>query len=359
LRLTDKLRWPHRRFCSEELTVQSCFDVHSSGSAALTSFPGALSGTSVDEYRRNVQSTFFQLGVRPPRVSTDQFLVSQFVSRPLGCLLATQGEISGRFPLVGYRGRQHIDPKAPDLFVLLVAQSGCVSHVQFGRSADTPAGSMLLLDSRNPYLFKRQAPGRSLYVSIPGGLLRSALTAPEDYCAIPVDLREGLSATFNDFLLSVCREADSLDQDDEEMLSTRIIDFLATVYRKHQGGRFAGTSRKQPFERAVQFIEAHLSDPDLNAQRVARAIGVSSSHLHGLARAQGKTIGQIILSMRLERCRDALTDPSSAQTQVFQIALNWGFNDAAHFSRTFRQRFGVSPRQHRAAHLEAGGIGGA
>jgi len=35
--------------------------------------------------------------------------------------------------------------------------------------------------------------------------------------------------------------------------------------------------------------------------------------------------------------------------QISQIAYAWGFNDQAHFSRTFRKHFSVSPR-----HLRAG-----
>ena len=53
--------------------------------------------------------------------------------------------------------------------------------------------------------------------------------------------------------------------------------------------------------------------------------------------------------MGSEMCiRDSLCDPALAARSISEIAVAWGFNDAAHFSRAFRARFGRSPRELRA-----------
>ena len=44
------------------------------------------------------------------------------------------------------------------------------------------------------------------------------------------------------------------------------------------------------------------------------------------------------------RVRADLEDPRQRARSITEIALRWGFNDSAHFSRTFRARFGLSPR---------------
>jgi len=51
----------------------------------------------------------------------------------------------------------------------------------------------------------------------------------------------------------------------------------------------------------------------------------------------------------LDAARRDLCDPGLAASSVSRIAFSWGFNDAAHFSRAFRARFGCSPRELRAA----------
>jgi len=49
----------------------------------------------------------------------------------------------------------------------------------------------------------------------------------------------------------------------------------------------------------------------------------------------------------LERCRADLGDAALAGEPVATIGFRWGFTDAAHFSRAFREQFGVAPRAYR------------
>jgi AraC-like DNA-binding protein len=50
---------------------------------------------------------------------------------------------------------------------------------------------------------------------------------------------------------------------------------------------------------------------------------------------------------RLDRCHRELADPALRAQTIGETAYRWGFNDLAHFSRAFRERFGCSPRQWR------------
>jgi AraC-like DNA-binding protein len=49
---------------------------------------------------------------------------------------------------------------------------------------------------------------------------------------------------------------------------------------------------------------------------------------------------------RLDACRETLKEPSNRQT-VAAVAYHWGFGDQAQFSRAFKMRFGVSPKDYR------------
>ena len=98
----------------------------------------------------------------------------------------------------------------------------------------------------------------------------------------------------------------------------------------------------------LRLVEARLDDPDLAPGMVADAAGISTRHLHRLFAAAGLRFADHVRLARLERCRAALGDPGQGRRTVTDIAFSWGFNDAAHFSRSFRAAYGTSPRAWRA-----------
>ncbi len=44
-----------------------------------------------------------------------------------------------------------------------------------------------------------------------------------------------------------------------------------------------------------------------------------------------------------------MRDPAWSGQTLMKIAFSWGFNSAAHFTRSFRDQFGMSPREYRRA----------
>jgi AraC-like DNA-binding protein len=99
--------------------------------------------------------------------------------------------------------------------------------------------------------------------------------------------------------------------------------------------------------RIVNYIEAHLGDPDLTPMRVAVACKMTARYLHHLFSHGSETVARYILRRRLEECSRALTIPSQRGRTVTAIAFDYGFNSPTHFGRVFRARFGVTPREFR------------
>jgi AraC-like DNA-binding protein len=61
----------------------------------------------------------------------------------------------------------------------------------------------------------------------------------------------------------------------------------------------------------------------------------------------GESILAYILRRRLDECAARLADPQWRGHSITEIAFSYGFNSAPHFTRTFRDRFGISPREYR------------
>jgi AraC-like DNA-binding protein len=64
---------------------------------------------------------------------------------------------------------------------------------------------------------------------------------------------------------------------------------------------------------------------------------------------RGTTISDYIRHARLQHCRQELE--TMAGKTITDVAFSWGFSSSSHFSRVFREYFGVAPSAiHRAQH---------
>jgi AraC-like DNA-binding protein len=99
--------------------------------------------------------------------------------------------------------------------------------------------------------------------------------------------------------------------------------------------------------RLKNYILTHLSDPELSMAEAAAAVGISPRYASDLMAAEQASFRGYVQMQRLERCKRDLADTAHAARHVGDIAFAWGFNDLAHFSRIFKLRFGVSPREWR------------
>lgn len=101
---------------------------------------------------------------------------------------------------------------------------------------------------------------------------------------------------------------------------------------------------------ARRYVESCLDDRELTPDRLAKAMNMSRRSLYALFKRTGATPAGLILDVRLDRSKDALTNPGLRHRTVTEIALDNGFSDGAHFSRLFKARFGLPPRQWREVH---------
>ncbi|WP_231875896.1 helix-turn-helix domain-containing protein [Gluconobacter japonicus] len=99
------------------------------------------------------------------------------------------------------------------------------------------------------------------------------------------------------------------------------------------------------------YIESRLHEADLTPQLIAQAYGISTRALYLLFDGEPGAVSGWILNRRLERIYEDLQSLDFASMAIAEIALKHGFRNAAHFSRRFRQKFGLSPREARPKRL--------
>jgi len=91
-------------------------------------------------------------------------------------------------------------------------------------------------------------------------------------------------------------------------------------------------------------IQANL-DQDLSLEALANRVQLSQFHFHRLFRsAVGETLKQYTQRLRLERAANRLVINDAA---ILDVALEAGFQSHETFSRQFKRRFRVTPRDYR------------
>ena len=131
-------------------------------------------------------------------------------------------------------------------------------------------------------------------------------------------------------------------------MTRAILDLVASAYAGVQQNESERSSLVMAHRvRIMNYIEAHLGDPDLTPTRIAEACRMTTRYLHHLFSDEEETVARYILRRRLEECSRSLVDDSQRGRTVTEIAFDCGFNSPTHFGRVFRARYGVTPREYR------------
>ena len=246
-------------------------------------------------------------------------------------------------PIVLRRTRRDIALHDRDMFTLGLLLEGTAVVSQGGREVALQPLDLVLCDSRRPFRIRFDGPQRQLLVDIPVTELAGRLPSAEAMTATRIDGRTNAAPLARAVLAAACgRAAGSADS--ETAAAERMLDLVAIALAR---GASPAPVEWQWTRRIEAYVEAHLADPDLGPDRIARAFRISRRYLFGIFEHERLTLGNLILSRRLEHCRAALADVAQADRSVSDIAFAWGFTNASHFSHAFRDAFGVAPSDSR------------
>ncbi|MFH9353622.1 helix-turn-helix domain-containing protein [Kitasatospora sp. NPDC017646] len=228
---------------------------------------------------------------------------------------------------------------------------GTARVFQDGRSVELPPHSLTFLDLSRPFKFVLPQPQRARTLMVPRsviGLEEGALRRLTATLVSPAD--EGAGALLLPLLADACLDLPGASFPVREQAGRALADLLATLAADHVARTVSdGRSAAQPlFERITASVEDSLGDPDLSPQAIADRHGVSLRYLHQLFQRQGDTVGGWIRRRRLEAARLELARPGTTRRTISAVATHWGFISASHFSRAFRDAYGMSPNQWRA-----------
>ncbi len=220
---------------------------------------------------------------------------------------------------------------------------------QDGRDALLQPGDLAIYDCRRPYTMVFDEPHEMSFLMFPCDRLRLPSAAVEEVLVTPVSSTQSTGSLVAPFLRRLVANLEQPGEPVNSRLAGNVLDLLATLFGERTGMTPADPAalRRSLLLSVHSWIDAHLADPDLDPDTIARASHISVRYLHKLFQEQGTSVGSWVRERRLANCRRDLADPALAQRGVHAIARRWGFDDAAHFSKIFKASYGQPPGAYR------------
>ncbi|WP_284619221.1 helix-turn-helix domain-containing protein [Aquabacterium humicola] len=237
---------------------------------------------------------------------------------------------------------------APSPFKLLFVQQGRSEVAQGGRRAQLSAGEFTLIDGTTPFSVLADEAFVHLLVALPRETVvaryrgidrRTALVhggSPDD------GLLRNLAAGW-----AAAQEQGELAPATQHAAAGAVITLLQALSPAAPAPDHAALLR----QRALALIDLHVATID--AEQLAAQLRVSRRHLDATFASGGGTAAQAIWERRLVLAAERLQGHGAPP--ITDVAHALGFQDASHFARRFRQRFGSTPTAWRRAGT-AGGL---
>jgi len=237
-------------------------------------------------------------------------------------------------------------------FILLQLEGSCVVRQDGGEAWLTP-GDMCVLPVAEEMEIERRDSFRQISLNLPAERLSELCSGWERLAAKTLTGHIHCASILAATLTAMLDGRGKIEDAGRSGLGDAAICMLGAVLNTVSGreplppaAREDLPSRLESFhrERIKRFIRDHLCRPELDAAMIAQGVGLSPRYIHRLFEKETLRLMQWVWEQRLTNCHQDLLRRKESGRSISEIAYAWGFNDQAHFSRSFRKRFGVSPR---------------
>ncbi|MES2495434.1 MAG: helix-turn-helix domain-containing protein [Pseudomonadota bacterium] len=232
-----------------------------------------------------------------------------------------------------------------DHFLIQLYREGGFTGTADGLPISVSPGEIVIFDLTRT-LSTRATAFLNLSLLIPRDLVERSVDDVASLHGLVLEAGNPLAGIFGDYLVSLTERSPHLSPSDAIVAALATASLAGSVLarevqRNPRAGAVSGM-RSTAFRSVVGYIDANLSDPELDAAKIMRALAMTRPTLYRLFVASGG-IASFIRRRRLIGAALELANPQKRR-MIADTAFRWGFRSESSFSRAFRQEFGVPPR---------------
>lgn len=249
-------------------------------------------------------------------------------------------------PLIGHRTKAHIGKDGQDFFSLMYMAEGSMIFTQRDNESCARQHDIALWDSAQPAQTRFDHPIRQLHVMIPRTTAIAQLPGIERLCGLSINGESEVGKILRSHIVQLGCSIAGIPERLRPLIMDATLQLIAATFHPEEE-RITAAVRRPALLRIEKYILGNLGDPDLSVASIADALGYSARHVHRLFDGFDFSVGDWIKRRRLLAARTLLASNPSRDLSVAQVAYRFGFRQHSHFSRAFKEEFGVSPKQFR------------
>jgi len=324
------------------LAALSVIDKGNGGSSpklqGLDSNPHGEFGPKFWQAFRDTFAHIYTLSLPDPSEEARFTLSTRTYHTPRAILMHSQGTafIMARGPTLVARG-------ADQLLIYLELEGSCDTDCA-GRRRRFEAGDVAIVDYARTF-HSVTTDYRNLIVILARESVPAALLAVEPH-GLVFPRGSGAAHLIGAAMQELYAQADHLTVSEAEAAIEGIVALTTAFARARLAGNEADHVKSRR-KAALDYIDAHLGNEQLGPDEIAEATHVSRASLYRLLAAEGG-IRAVLLERRLDQALRLLLADNNDGRSLTEVARRCGFGGTSQFSRAFRARFGLPPRQYRA-----------
>lgn len=239
---------------------------------------------------------------------------------------------------------RHLSNLADNDDVVLVVVNGYSVAEQRGREAEVKGGDAILTTNGEAGTFTGYSKTHLTNFRLKRSMLEPRLVGLSESLLRPIPVATPALR----LLLAYAGVIDASSLFGEPQIISHMYDLAALVLgatrdAQAMAGAEGGGVRAARLAAIKADIRSNYAVQALAVADVAARQGVTPRYVQMLFEAEGTTFSEFLRTERLNAALTMLTDLSSAQLNISDVAYRCGFSDLSYFNRSFRQRFGDTP----------------
>jgi AraC-like DNA-binding protein len=237
------------------------------------------------------------------------------------------------------QGRQRAQE---DVLMVKMIVEGEAVFERDGEQCRFGAGGLIIVDPAQPFLEHVAEHAKLLVVSCPKQALRERGYRYRLNRWVAPDTSSPDVRLVQDMIRLIATHSPVLNEEMRARLGYQLLDLMDVIIREDMA-----TPAETMRLKVKHYIAQNLGDTTLDAAKIAAAVNLSTGHLNRLFAAEDSSLMRFVWNRRLDLAREMLAAPRWRGQSIEAIAWRCGFVSAAHFSRMFKERYDMTPRQMR------------